>query len=68
MPRKKNEEKEKVEEEVLESVPVAPPEIEIKEVAFFTPSLKAELEFLYAKLKEHGINSIGDLEVKISRL
>ncbi len=29
---------------------------------------KEELQLLYQKLKDLGINSIGDLEVKISRL
>lgn len=32
------------------------------------PTEKQKLEALYKELKDRGINSIGDLEVKISRL
>ena len=56
----KNAKKEKESEEVLSPVSAS---LEVK-----PPTLKEELEGLYTKLKEHGVNSIGDLEVKISRL
>lgn len=58
---KKNEKKEK--EEVLKVSSEVTSSADVK-----VPTEKEKLEKLYQQLKDLGVNSIGDLEVKISRL
>ena len=58
---KKNE-KEKKEEESKEVLSEVTSSADVK-----IPTEKEKLEALYKQLKDLGVNSIGDLEVKISR-
>ena len=67
MPRGKKKKVEVVEEEVAEVKTQLDEEKDTAPVSV-GPTLKEELEALHAEMKKHAINSIGDVEVKISRL
>lgn len=73
MSKKKKDEKEDIKEkegEFSEEIPESSPEDPLPEAPTTPPenSEKEELLALYKTLKDLGINSISDLEVKISRL